>query len=164
VAEVTHSFASSSADETHQLGEKLGRALLAGDFVGLIGELGAGKTQFARGVAAGAGVDRSEVASPTFAVVYPYRGRLALFHADLYRLSDYDELYATGFFDLLTEGAMLVEWIDRIPQAAPDDHLEVRFEVASDDERKLVARATGARAGELLERWIKIPSPQAGEG
>src|SRR5690348_12674735 len=108
---------STSAEETFALGERLGALLRPGDFVGLMGELGAGKTQLVRGIAHGAGVNPREVASPTFAIVYPYRGRLPLYHADLYRLQDYDELYATGFLDLVDAGgATLVEWLDRIPK------------------------------------------------
>ena len=91
---------SPSPEETHRLGVKLGQLLQPGDFVGLIGDLGAGKTHLVRGVAEGAGVAHSEVASPTFAIVYPYDGRIPLYHADLYRLADYEELYATGFMDL----------------------------------------------------------------
>lgn len=143
-----------SPEETFALGERLGAVLQPGDFVGLVGELGAGKTQFVRGVAQGAGVKRSEVASPTFAIVYPYAGRIPLFHADLYRVADYDELYATGFLDLVgEEGAVLVEWIDRVPEALPEDHLLLTFEVLGEDLRRLRARAFGPRAKSLVERW-----------
>lgn len=146
-------FESAAPERTFALGEALGRVLAPGHFVGLVGDLGAGKTQFARGVAAGAGVPPSEVASPTFAIVYPYRGRITLHHADLYRLADRDELYATGFFDLFSEGAMLVEWLDRIPEAAPSDFLLVQFEVLDDERRRLHAQAFGAIHAALLNRW-----------
>jgi len=147
---------SSSAEETRALGLALGRLLQPGDFVGLMGELGAGKTEFSRGVAEGAGVPRGEVASPTFAIVYPYQGRIPLYHADLYRLADEEELYATGFFDLVTEGkgAFLVEWIDRVPAALPNDALDLRIETLSLDERRLVATARGPRSQELLRQWL----------
>src|SRR5512145_3164524 len=104
-----------SARATHALGARLGRLLRPGDVVALVGDLGAGKTQLVRGACAGAGVAPADVSSPTFAIVQTYRGRLPVHHADLYRLGDLDELYATGFMDLLGgEGAMLVEWADRI--------------------------------------------------
>ncbi len=96
-----HSFHSGSAEDTLALDAKLGKLLQPGDFVGLIGDLGAGKTQLVRGVAAGANVPTAQVASPTFAIVYPYVGRLPIYHADFYRLESYDELYATGFTDLV---------------------------------------------------------------
>jgi tRNA threonylcarbamoyladenosine biosynthesis protein TsaE len=130
--------------------------LRPGDFVGLVGDLGAGKTEFVRGVAAGAGVPGDEVASPTFAIVYPYRGRIPLHHADLYRLSDEDELYATGLSDLIGgETALLVEWIDRIWSAAPGDRLEVRLTARSARARRLDASATGPSSRALLHAWMR---------
>ncbi|GHG84018.1 tRNA (adenosine(37)-N6)-threonylcarbamoyltransferase complex ATPase subunit type 1 TsaE [Comamonas sp. JC664] len=144
-----------SPDATHQLGVRLGELLEPGDFVGLIGDLGAGKTHLVRGVAEGAKVPRSEVASPTFAIVYPYAGRIPLYHADLYRLTDYDDLYATGFLDLEgTESAMLVEWLDKIPQAAPRDYLRVTLKHTGGDARELLAEAFGARPTALLAAWM----------
>lgn len=144
-----------SPEETHRLGVRLGRLLEPGDFVGLVGDLGAGKTALARGVAEGAGVPPREVASPTFAIVYPYRGRLPLYHADLYRLADYDELYATGFLDLVgADGALLVEWIDRIPEAAPREWLRVTLRHAGEEARELTAEAFGARPEALLAAWL----------
>jgi tRNA threonylcarbamoyladenosine biosynthesis protein TsaE len=108
-----------------------------------------------RGVAEGAQVPRSEVASPTFAIVYPYSGRIPLYHADLYRIADYDELYATGFFDLIGGGgAVLVEWLDRVPEAAPREYLRVTLRPAGEDVRELYAEAFGRRAAELLAAWI----------
>lgn len=154
---------SRSPEQTHALGVRLGQLLEPGDFVGLIGDLGAGKTHFVRGVAEGAGVSRSEVASPTFAIVYPYRGRVPLYHADLYRLSDADELYATGFHDLVgSDGAVLVEWLDRVPEAAPREHLRLTLlaDRESTEERSLVAEAVGPRAVALLEAWL--PEQQQG--
>ena len=151
----SHTVRSGSPEETHGLGVRLGRLLQPGDFVGLVGELGAGKTHLVRGVAEGAGVERSQVASPTFAIVYPYQGRLTLYHADLYRLADYDELYATGFLDLVGgDGAVLVEWLDRIPQAAPREFLRITLRDAGEDSRELVAEAWGTRPAELLTAWL----------
>ncbi|WNZ59043.1 tRNA (adenosine(37)-N6)-threonylcarbamoyltransferase complex ATPase subunit type 1 TsaE [Myxococcus sp. MxC21-1] len=144
-----------SPEETHRLGVRLGELLEPGDFVGLIGDLGAGKTHLVRGVADGANVPRSEVASPTFAIVYPYSGRIPLYHADLYRLTDYDDLYATGFLDLEgTESAMLVEWLDKIPQAAPRDYLRVTLKHAGGEARELTAEAFGVRPAALLDAWM----------
>ncbi|RKH04612.1 tRNA (adenosine(37)-N6)-threonylcarbamoyltransferase complex ATPase subunit type 1 TsaE [Corallococcus sp. CA053C] len=151
----TRRLVSPSPEETHRLGVKLGQLLAPGDFVGLVGDLGAGKTHLVRGVAEGAGVASSEVASPTFAIVYPYDGRIPLYHADLYRLADQEELYATGFMDLLDEGrAMLVEWLDRIPQAAPRDFLRVTLRHEGEDARSLEVEAFGARPAALLDAWL----------
>lgn len=150
-------FTTRSEEETERLGEALGRVLEAGDFLGLIGELGAGKTRFVRGLSRGAAVAASEVASPTFAIVHPYRGRILIHHADLYRLADPDELYATGYFELLGgEGAVVVEWVDRVPVAAPADALLLTLSAPSVDEdtlRDVRAVATGERSAQLLARW-----------
>jgi tRNA threonylcarbamoyladenosine biosynthesis protein TsaE len=152
---LTRTVRSESPEATHRLGVKLGEVLQVGDFVGLIGDLGAGKTHLVRGVAEGARVPRSEVASPSFAIVYPYHGRIPLYHADLYRLSDYDELYATGFMDLIGgDGAVLVEWLDRIPEAAPREYLRVTLRPTDDDVRELHAEAFGHRPAELLAAWL----------
>lgn len=157
MGEVTlqHTFESDSPEVTRALGVALGRLLQPGDFVGLIGDLGAGKTELSRGVAEGAGVPKSEVASPTFAIVYPYQGRITLYHADLYRLADEEELYATGFFDLINagEGAFLVEWIDKVPTAMPPEALELRLDAPDVDRRRIHATARGARPVALLEDW-----------
>ena len=143
-----------SADETRALGVKLGALLRAGDFVALWGELGAGKTQLARGVAEGAGVDPGAVSSPTFSIVQSYPGTHAtLHHSDFYRLKGEDELFATGFYDL--EGAFLVEWIDLVPSALPADaSLRVTLEVVDADTRRVVATARGERHEALLRAWL----------
>ena len=118
---MTRELTSNSVEETERLGERLGSMLLPGDFVGLSGDLGAGKTAFSRGVARGAGIPKEAlVSSPTFTIVNAYHGgRLPVFHADLYRVDDAEELYDAGFYDLMESGrAMLVEWIDRVPEVA----------------------------------------------
>jgi tRNA threonylcarbamoyladenosine biosynthesis protein TsaE len=118
-----------SASETRRLGERLGRRLGPGDVVALSGELGAGKTQLARGICRGAGVPDGEVSSPTFAIVATYHGRLPVSHADLYRIVDEDELLATGLEDLVGgDRAAVVEWADRFPGALPAGRLEIRME------------------------------------
>jgi tRNA threonylcarbamoyladenosine biosynthesis protein TsaE len=117
-----------SARATHALGRRLGSLLRPGDVVALEGELGAGKTQLVRGACDGAEVPLAEVSSPSFAIVATYRGRIPLHHADLYRIADEDELYGTGFGDLVGgEGALLVEWADRIPSALPAERLTLRL-------------------------------------
>jgi tRNA threonylcarbamoyladenosine biosynthesis protein TsaE len=123
--------------------------------VGLSGQLGAGKTLFARGVAQGAGVPLEDVSSPTYSIVQSYQGRLTLHHADLYRLRGEDDLFGTGWFDLLeSEGAFLVEWIEQVPGAAPDDWLLVRLEVTTPETRRVVVTARGPVAGALASRWL----------
>jgi tRNA threonylcarbamoyladenosine biosynthesis protein TsaE len=144
-----------SAKAMRRLGACLGRLLEPGDFVGLVGELGAGKTVLVRGVAEGARVPESEVASPTFAIVYPYRGRLTIHHADFFRLADADELYATGFFDLLGDGATIVEWIDRVPEAMPPDRLLVTIARTGERSRRVQMEPRGVRHQELASRLTR---------
>jgi tRNA threonylcarbamoyladenosine biosynthesis protein TsaE len=120
--------------------------------VGLVGDLGAGKTQLSRGACQGAGVDPGDVSSPTFAIVQTYRGRLPIHHADLYRLGDVDELYATGFMDLLGgEGALLVEWADRLSGWLPPEHLIIRLSEVDGHPwwRRLALEPAGERHAEL---------------
>jgi tRNA threonylcarbamoyladenosine biosynthesis protein TsaE len=137
--------------DTHALGQRLGRLLQAGDFLGLSGPLGSGKTALVRGIAEGLGIDLGQVSSPTFAIINTYvGGRLPLHHADLYRVESLDELYATGFFDL-GEGCLVVEWFERIPHAAPDDFLELRLDPAGGDRRHLHLLPHGQRAKEIVQ-------------
>jgi len=118
-----------TARATFLLGRRLGSRLAPGHCVGLVGDLGAGKTVLSRGACEGAGVAAGDVSSPTFAIVQTYRGRLPIHHADLYRLGDADELYATGLPDLLGgEGAVIAEWADRIDGWLPPEHLVIRLE------------------------------------
>jgi tRNA threonylcarbamoyladenosine biosynthesis protein TsaE len=107
----------SSPAETEAAGERLGKRLRSGDMVLLKGELGAGKTTLVRGVARGAG-SAAPVASPTFQLVRVYPGRVQVAHIDLYRLENPSELGDLGLDELLMEGAVVVEWGDRLE--APD--------------------------------------------
>lgn len=145
------SLTSRSVRRTIALGVALGRRLAPGDVVALVGDLGAGKTQLVRGACAGAEVPEREVASPTFAVVATYHGRLPVHHADLYRLASGDELHATGFDDLLGgDGAILVEWADRVPGALPEERLEILLEHgARPSDRRITLVGTGPRHAEL---------------
>ncbi len=144
-----------SARATHALGARLGKLLAPGDVVALVGDLGAGKTELVRGACDGAGVAPEEVSSPSFAIVATYRGRIPVHHADLYRIGDPDELYGTGFGDLVGgDGALLVEWADRIPGALPDERLTLALahDPRAPDVRHLRLEGVGARHAELARR------------
>lgn len=126
----------------------------------LTGPLGAGKTAFVKGLAAGLGIDPATVSSPTFVIANQYRGRdHALAHVDLYRLESAAELDDAGFLDLLEPGAVVaVEWADRLPDALPADRIELRIERAGDaarDSRIFTAGATRGGARAVLEAWEK---------
>jgi tRNA threonylcarbamoyladenosine biosynthesis protein TsaE len=150
----TVSFASSSPEETRTLGEALGRVLQEGDFVGLVGDLGAGKTELARGVARGVGIPDEAVTSPTFSIVHQHHGRIRLTHADLYRLTGPPDLDGTGFHELRDgPGATLVEWVDRVPGAAPPDAMRIVLVDTAETARELVVTTSGPRSEHLLQRW-----------
>jgi tRNA threonylcarbamoyladenosine biosynthesis protein TsaE len=154
----TRSILTRSAATTRALGRRLGTLLRPGDVVALEGELGAGKTELVRGACAGARVPASEVSSPSFAIVATYRGRaLPVHHADLYRIGDEDELYGTGFGDLVGgEGALLVEWADRIPGALPAERLTLKLahHPRLPSARRIEVVGVGARAAELGKRLL----------
>lgn len=145
------------AGATAAAGEALGRLVAGGDVIALVGELGAGKTSFTRGLAIGAGVDPGDVASPTFALVNEYRGRIAVAHADLYRLERERELDEIGWDDLMErrDAAVVIEWADRFTHRLPPDHL--RITLAYDGEaRVLEATASGPRSSALLATWTSV--------
>jgi tRNA threonylcarbamoyladenosine biosynthesis protein TsaE len=137
------------AEETEALARDLAVATEPGDVLALVGDLGAGKTAFVRGLAQGLGADREAVVSPTFTMVAEYAGRLPLYHVDLYRLEP-------GTVDLLAlreylygSGVTAIEWFDRLPAAALDAYLLVRIDYTPAG-RRLSFQARGARAAALL--------------
>jgi tRNA threonylcarbamoyladenosine biosynthesis protein TsaE len=128
-----------------------------GAAVALIGELGAGKTVFAKGVAEGLGIPAELLASPTFTIAHELTapGGLRLVHADLFRIESPGELEAVGWLDWLAPGTLLLaEWADRWPSELPADRLEVRLTTPRGaDERELDVRAFGPVSEALLRRW-----------
>lgn len=147
---------SRSPDETRSLARGLAAAVAReGAVVSLVGPLGAGKTEFAKGVAEGFGLDAAAVASPSFTIASELpiaAGRLV--HADWFRVGSLAELEAAGLDDWLAPGTMLVvEWGDRFPEALGGDALDVRLEETAPGERRVTASARGPRAEGVLARW-----------
>lgn len=127
----------SSAAETRALGEALADAALAGDRISLVGPLGAGKTQLAKGFAAGLGVV-GVVNSPSFTLMAEYEGRLPLFHQDLYRLGGTQEAMAAGLVDERQDaGVTITEWADRLDPSQTIDRLSIRFTVLGEEDRSI---------------------------
>jgi tRNA threonylcarbamoyladenosine biosynthesis protein TsaE len=146
-----------TADAMQALGERLGRALGVGDVVSLVGPLGAGKTTFVQGLARGTGVPpERHVASPTFALVNEHPGRVQLVHADLYRVARPAELLELGLDDAFDRAAVAIEWLDRFPDAAPADRLELVIAIEADGARVLTLVGAGPR-GEALARALGAP-------
>lgn len=112
---------SSSEEDTRKFGEQMGQKARPGSIFCLVGDLGTGKTVFAKGMAAGLGVT-DYVVSPTFTIVHEYKGRLPFYHFDLYRLEDEDALFEIGWEEYIGLGGVcLVEWADQLEEAIPDD-------------------------------------------
>ena len=141
---------------TSAAGEALATCLRAGDMVGLVGDLGAGKTLFTQAVGRGLGLpEEVRVTSPTFTLINEYRGgRLTIYHADLYRLEREQELDDIGLDELCRrgDGVVLVEWSDRLP-ALPRDHLLLSISVASAESRMVTLAPGGKRSAELAAAW-----------
>jgi tRNA threonylcarbamoyladenosine biosynthesis protein TsaE len=128
-------------ETTRAIAATLAVAARPGDLVCLWGELGAGKTQFAKGFGAGVGVTAT-MNSPSFVLMAEYEGRLPLFHVDLYRLTGAEEALAGGLIDdRQASGVTLVEWPDRLADALPAGRLDVRIDGSGDDPRTIVLRA-----------------------
>lgn len=148
---------SRSPDETRRLAAALAKAVASsGATVILAGPLGAGKTEFVKGLAEGLGIPPERVQSPTFTIAHetPFAEGRRFVHVDCYRVASAAELEGAGLLDWLDPGAVVVaEWGDRFPDAWPPDRLEVAIERHSGEERVLVARALGPQSSALLERW-----------
>jgi tRNA threonylcarbamoyladenosine biosynthesis protein TsaE len=133
-----------SAEETERAGEGLAAELGPGDVVALVGELGAGKTCFARGLVRGLG-GGDAVSSPTFVLVNRYRGRVPVHHLDAYRTSSLSEVLDLGFDELLASGGVtLIEWADRIAPLVPRDAVWVRISGLGDEPREVDIGRPGA--------------------
>lgn len=131
-------YTSKSPEETEAIGEKLAGILQPGTVVAFFGGMGMGKTVFTRGLARGLHSTEA-VSSPTFALVQEYGGNPPLVHFDMYRISTWDDLYSTGFFDYIDMGWILaVEWSENIENALPDNTVRVEIRKTGDDENERI--------------------------
>lgn len=141
-----------SPEETKALGERLGQLLQPGDILCLQGDLGAGKTLMAKGIALGLDIAEEEVTSPTFTLINEYQGRLPFYHMDVYRLDDPEAMYDLGleeyFYD---QGVTLVEWADKLGEFIPQEALFIDILVLSGESRKITLRPQGQRYQGLLK-------------
>jgi len=121
----------------------------------LDGDLGAGKTHFTQGLAAGLGI-AAEVTSPTFNLLYEYReGRLPLYHFDLYRLEDAAELEDIGFYEFVeADGVACIEWASKFPDEMPDERIAIVIASGEGDKRSFTVEATGEVAERACAAWL----------
>lgn len=138
---------------TQKLGRFLGSKLEAYDVLALNGDLGTGKTTFVKALAEGMGLD-SDVTSATFTIVNIYEGDPSLYHFDVYRLEDEDELFEMGGEELLDDGSVCaIEWADRIEGSLPEEYLILNFERIDETTRLIAVKGVGPR-GEALEKEV----------
>ena len=114
-------FISSSASETENIGKKLAKKLKGTEVIALFGGLGA----------------EDGVSSPTFALVHEYEGKFPIFHFDMYRVTTYDDLYSTGFFDYIGNGILVIEWSENIEGVLPNDAIRITIKPLSENEREI---------------------------
>lgn len=137
--------------DTRAVARKLAASVRPGDVIVLAGGLGAGKTLFASGLAAGLGVEET-VVSPSFVLVRQYRsGFLPMVHADVYRLSSFNEFDDLNVFELARDGVLVIEWGDAVESAITEDHLRIDFLVRDDGARTLRFHPSGSWGERDLE-------------
>ena len=150
-----------SPEETAKLGERLGLLLRPGAVVCLLGDLGAGKTRFAQGIARGLGVTGA-VTSPTFTIINEYQGHHPVYHMDFYRLSDPLELEDLGYEEyFFGSGITLIEWPERAGDLLPQERLDVAIDLSSEDvdmenTREISFSPRGAEFTALVENLIDL--------
>jgi tRNA threonylcarbamoyladenosine biosynthesis protein TsaE len=163
IADAPRTWQTRSTIETEELGESIGRACTGGEIIALVGPLGAGKTCLARGLARGLGVPEGSTASPTFALIHEYRGRVPVVHVDLYRL-DTEASKHFGLEEYLESAAVtVIEWADRIPTLLPRDHLRIELEHGGGD-RRLITMYPLSRSYQTILKalLVGIQHPEIG--
>ncbi|GIV15663.1 MAG: tRNA (adenosine(37)-N6)-threonylcarbamoyltransferase complex ATPase subunit type 1 TsaE [Armatimonadota bacterium] len=150
-----------SAEQTRRLGATLAQVLQPGDIIWLRGDLGAGKTTLAQGIARGLGVNEP-VLSPTFTLIREHRGRLPFFHADAYRLEGAEQAADLGLQEYFERGGVFaIEWAEHIADALPEERLEVLLEGGADEHRLITLTAYGER---YKQRWKQLEETLASAG
>jgi len=126
-----------SPEETFKIGKSFGSRLKGGELIIMEGELGMGKTVLTKGIAAALGIDPDDVHSPSFTLVNEHAGRLRLFHIDLYRIKDHEEVEDLGVRDILELGVVVVEWGEKLPARYRRDGITIRIADMGEDSRRI---------------------------
>lgn len=153
----TYTLELATLEQTLTLGRTLGKIALPGDVITLTGSLGAGKTTLTQAIGQGLEVPENYyITSPTFSLLHEYPGRIPLYHMDLYRLADEEEIEALGFEDYLYgDGLTVIEWPDRLGSLLPREHLDVELVFVSETSRKALLTHQGTDWKERLEEIAK---------
>ncbi len=150
-------FLLESVEQTLELGRKIGKLLNPGDIICLDGELGTGKTHLAKGIASGLGI-KEHITSPTFTIVNEYEGRMKLYHFDVYRIDDPEEIEAIGFDEyIFSDAVSIIEWSELISELIPEERIQINIKKLpekGDNWRCVTIEYTGSRYDYIKE--IKI--------
>ncbi len=146
-----------STEETIKLGKRLGKYLRPGDVLGLIGDLGSGKTTLTKGIAQGLAVEEDAVSSPSFVLIKEYKGKIPLYHFDLYRLDKIQDIGCLGVEEyLFDDGVCAIEWAEKMKMLLPD-YLEVNLTVKGDNKREIKFLAHSKRYQAVLRKIRRRP-------
>lgn len=127
-----------SESETMEVGKTIGKNLKSMDIISLNGDLGAGKTHFTKGIADGLCIN-DYITSPTFTIVNEYEGRIPLYHFDVYRIGDIEEMYEIGFEEYLYKGGVcIIEWGDIVKEMLPTETININIKVLDENKRKII--------------------------
>jgi tRNA threonylcarbamoyladenosine biosynthesis protein TsaE len=150
-------FQTKNPSETIRIGKRIGSLLMPGDVLALVGELGAGKTQFIKGLAAGTGVKKSiYLTSPSFTLINEYVGKVPFYHIDLYRLESEREAEELGLEEYFQGGGItVIEWADKIPSLLPEEILWIEIHYTGEYTRSLEISGKGDRYYKLIEELSK---------
>ncbi|MFB5067631.1 MAG: tRNA (adenosine(37)-N6)-threonylcarbamoyltransferase complex ATPase subunit type 1 TsaE [Candidatus Wallacebacter cryptica] len=143
-------YTAGSPQATQALGETTARLLQPGDVISLEGDLGAGKTQFVKGVGIGLGIDETLITSPTFTLINQYDGRLPVYHFDVYRIEPH-ELEDIGYDEYFYgSGVCLIEWGNTVQEYLPLEYLQIEIRKTAEDQREFIFTAHGQRYEQLI--------------
>ncbi len=145
---------SKSAEETIEFGKRLGKLLAGGETIALTGQLGSGKTVLVKGLAEGLGVKSSKyVNSPSFVILKEYKGRVPLYHFDIYRLNEASDFATVGYAEYFYgKGVSVIEWADKILELLPKEFLRIDIKIKGENERGFAITPRGGRYKKLLAK------------
>ena len=140
-----------NAKETQQLGRLIGESLVGGEIIAMTGDLGAGKTTMTKSIAKGLNIDE-HITSPTFTIVNEYDGRLKLFHFDVYRIGDIEEMYDIGYEEYFYSGGVcIIEWANLIEEILPEDTINIEISTLDENKREFTITGKGDKFNHIVK-------------